>query len=138
MKKKFGLGKILMLAGGIVISLGSVLPWWIGYNGLYWPGLKNGGFLTLTTGLVIVLMLYFWQEKHKAFFCSLIGILSLLSTIFIAYKGSEKWYTSIFHAAGIGFLLCFFGGIIGFVGAMIAFKQRDGAIPPVIPSDPIG
>lgn len=127
------LGRIFMILGGVLLLIGSFLPWNVQHVGQditrIKMGIENGGVLTIIGGVIILGFSIFWQNKHKDTFCLIIAIISFLEGVFLIYRCfSEQWIwinDPFIYYPVAGFYLCLSGSIICLVGAFVAFQKKE-------------
>lgn len=123
--------RIFILIGGLVLILGSRLPW-VSFPVLYGLdgpayealeiGWEGGGFFTGGLGLVLLLIGIFWKGRKGKIYSIPAMILAGLALLYIfgsLYRVIEMHpEEGFFRATDIGLYLTLFGGLLGLVGAV--------------------
>lgn len=136
MNQKKLIGGIIVIIMGLVVIIGSILPWATAqsaFGSINKNGIEGDGKITLATGIIAILcgIAILVSEKNSgwiglAVIASIASMaVAIIDLIDVSNKLSGVSNEFIQASAGIGLYVVLVGGIVGIVGALASAVKRQ-------------
>lgn len=139
------IGGIIVIVMGLVVIIGSLLPWATAqsaFGSINKNGIEGDGVITLATGIIALLcgIAILVSEKNSgwiglAVIASIASVaVAIIDLVDVSNKLSGVSNEYVRASAGIGLYVVLVGGVIGVVGALVSASKGQQAANYVCPN----